>query len=75
MQDIDEMFVVLIVGRGSGKKWTLNTCQDMGNASIRDGLVYNGTVLPKAPPEKGHFVALLIWPETNFHWIRMVRDR
>jgi len=58
-------------GRGSGKKWTLNTCQDMGNASVRDGLVYNGTVLPKAPPEKGHFAALLIWPETNFHWIRM----
>lgn len=58
-------------GRGSGKKWTMNTCADMGNASVRDGLVYNGTVLPKAPPEKGHFVALLIWPDTNFHWIRM----
>ncbi|CAF1285823.1 unnamed protein product [Adineta steineri] len=58
-------------GRGSGKKWSLNTCEDMGNASIRDGLVYNGTTLPTGKPEKGHFVALLIWPETNFHWIRM----
>jgi hypothetical protein len=45
----------------------------MGNASVRDGLVYNGTVLPTTAPESGHFAALLIWPETNFHWIRMVR--
>ncbi len=60
-------------GRGSGKKWSLNTCLDMGNASVRDGLVYNGTVLPTTAPESGHFAALLIWPETNFHWIRMVR--
>jgi hypothetical protein len=58
-------------GRGSGKKWTLNTCIDMGNASVRDGLIYNGTKLPKNPPEQGHFAALLIWPDTNFHWIRM----
>ncbi|CAF0990440.1 unnamed protein product [Rotaria sp. Silwood1] len=58
-------------GRGSGKKWSFNTCVDMGNASVRDGLVYNGTKLPKIPPENGHFVAMLIWPDTNFHWIRM----
>ncbi|CAF2983555.1 unnamed protein product [Rotaria sp. Silwood2] len=58
-------------GRGSGKKWSFNTCVDMGNASVRDGLIYNGTKLPKTPPEKGHFAALLIWPDTNFHWIRM----
>lgn len=50
----------------------MNTCADMGNASIRDGLVYNGTKLPTTPPEYGHFAALLIWPDTNFHWIRMV---
>ncbi|CAF3631497.1 unnamed protein product [Rotaria sordida] len=58
-------------GRGSGKIWSSNTCVDMGNASVRDGLVYNGTKLPKTPPENGHFAALLIWPDTNFHWIRM----
>ncbi|CAF0772597.1 unnamed protein product [Rotaria sordida] len=58
-------------GRGSGKIWSFNTCVDMGNASVRDGLVYNGTKLPKKPPENGHFAALLIWPDTNFHWIRM----
>jgi len=58
-------------GRGSGKKWVLNTCIDMGNSSVRDGLVYNGTKVPTTAPQKGHFAALLIWPETNFHWIRM----
>lgn len=50
----------------------MNTCLDMGNASVRDGLIYNGTALPKVAPEQGHFAALLIWPDTNFHWIRMV---
>jgi len=57
-------------GRGSGKKWSLNTCTDMGNASVRDGLVYNGTVLPIGQPAEGHYATLLIWPDTNFHWIR-----
>jgi hypothetical protein len=58
-------------GRGSGQKWSFNTCDDMGKSSVRDGLIYNGTVLPIAPPTTGHFAALLIWPQTNFHWIRM----
>lgn len=60
-------------GRGSGKIWSENTCEDMGAASVRDGLEYYGTALPAAPPKNGtgHYVALLIWPDTNFHWIRM----
>jgi hypothetical protein len=61
-------------GRGSGQKWTQNTCEDMGAAAQRDGLVYYGTTLPAAgaegQPTDGHYVALLIWPDTNFHWIR-----
>lgn len=57
-------------GRGSGQKWTLNTCDNMRAASARDGLVWNGTTLPSEQPPVGHFVALLIWPDTNFHWIR-----
>ena len=35
------------------------------------GLVWAGTTLPKEQPSKGHYVAMLIWPQTNFHWIRM----
>jgi hypothetical protein len=61
-------------GRGSGQKWTSNTCDDMRESATRDGLVWNGTVLPKQQPEVGHYAALLIWPGTNFHWIRFDSD-
>jgi len=57
-------------GRGSGQKWSQNTCTDMRAAATRDGLVWNGTALPPKQPPVGHIAALLIWPGTNFHWIR-----
>jgi hypothetical protein len=58
-------------GRGSGQKWTSNTCEDIKASAIRDGLVWVGTQLPTVNPPKGHYLALLIWPQTNFHWIRL----
>jgi hypothetical protein len=58
-------------GRGSGHKWDEDTCDSVRAAAERDGLIWNGTVLPNGNPSKGHFVALLIWPETNFHWVRL----
>lgn len=61
-------------GRGSGQKWTENTCKDMQASATRDGLVWNGTVLPTSQPPIGHYAALLIWPGTNFHWIRFDSD-
>jgi len=57
-------------GRGSGQKWSSNTCADIRASAERDGLIWAGTDLPKANPDKGHYVALFIWPNTNFHWIR-----
>jgi len=57
-------------GRGSGKKWSSNTCDDIRASATRDGLVWAGTTLPTENPERGHYVALFIWPGTNFHWIR-----
>jgi hypothetical protein len=57
-------------GRGTGQKWKTNTCADMRDAAIRDGLSWQGTTLPTANPKVGHYLALLIWPNTNFHWIR-----
>jgi len=42
----------------------------MNASAIRDGLTWVGTDLPEEP-KKGHYVALFIWPNTNFHWIRM----
>lgn len=61
-------------GRGSGQKWSKNTCEDMKAAATRDGLVWAGTTLPTQEPDTGHFMALLIWPNTNFHWIRFDSD-
>jgi len=58
-------------GRGTGHKWEANTCDAMREAATRDGLVWTGTTLPTHQPAVGHNVALLIWPDTNFHWIRM----
>jgi len=57
-------------GRGSGQKWKTNTCQDMREGAQRDGLQWAGTALPTQNPKVGHYLALLIWPNTNFHWIR-----
>jgi len=57
-------------GRGTGQKWRVNTCDEMRASAIRDGLEWTGTTLPTANPKSGHFLALLIWPNTNFHWIR-----
>jgi hypothetical protein len=58
-------------GRGTGQKWSDNTCENMKAAAIRDGLTWAGTELPSGNPDVGHYIALLIWPQTNFHWVRL----
>jgi len=58
-------------GRGTGHKWKANTCAAVRVAAESDGLEWKGTSLPTAAPRTGHYVALFIWPDTNFHWIRM----
>ena len=58
-------------GRGSGHKWDADNCSSVAAAAKRDGLIPAGTVLPTKGPATGHYIALLIWPETYFHWIRM----
>ena len=64
-------------GRGTGvcshhdRPCVNNTCADVRRAAESDGLTWAGTDLPTALPSIGHYVSLHIWPETNFHWIRM----
>lgn len=58
-------------GRGSGHKWVSDNCSSVTAAAKSDGLVWAGTTLPTQQPSSGHYVAMLIWPQTNFHWIRM----
>lgn len=46
----------------------LNDYNSMKASAIRDGLQWVGTTLPTSNPAVGHYVTLLIWPQTNFHW-------
>eukprot|EP00743_Colponemidia_sp_Colp-15_P004126 GILK01004454.1.p1 GENE.GILK01004454.1~~GILK01004454.1.p1 ORF type:complete len:354 (+),score=41.66 GILK01004454.1:39-1064(+) len=57
-------------GRGTSAKWQVNTCEDVKRAAVSDGLTWVGTSLPQEHPDHGHYIALLIWPDTNFHWAR-----
>jgi len=58
-------------GRGTGKKWSHDTCADIRASAERDGLVWAGTTLPTEEPPIGHYVSLHIWnPDVNFHWVR-----
>ncbi|KAK3254936.1 hypothetical protein CYMTET_35867 [Cymbomonas tetramitiformis] len=63
-------------GRGTGHKWEENTCESVKDAAARDGLKWMGSDLPSLSegPADGHYVALYIWPNTNFHWARMDYD-
>jgi len=58
-------------GRGTGHKWVSDNCSSVTAGAKSDGLLWAGTTLPKSAPAHGHYVAMLIWPQTNFHWIRM----
>lgn len=58
-------------GKGTEQKWKENTCEDVKRAAISDGLQWIGTEYPSEAPASGHYIALLIWPDTNFHWIRL----
>merc|ERR1712232_710997 len=48
-----------------------NTCEDVKKGALADGLTWVGTELPTQLPEEGHYVSLHIWPNSNFHWLRM----
>jgi len=67
-------------GRGSGvcppksRPCVKNSCEAVKNAAISDGLTWIGTELPASLPTVGHYVSLHIWPNSNFHWIRMDAD-
>lgn len=64
-------------GRGSGvcshhtRPCIPNNCADVARAAVNDSLVWVGTELPTTLPKRGHYVSLHIWPDSNFHWLRM----
>jgi hypothetical protein len=68
-------------GRGSGvcsktsRPCVPNTCEDVRKGAESDNLVWMGTDLPTELPNAGHYVSLHIWPDSNFHWLRMDADK
>jgi hypothetical protein len=63
-------------GRGSGKKWEVNSCDNVWAAAVRDGVIpLNTTAQPaEGAPAKGHYVALVMAPGFNFHWYKRDLD-
>jgi len=77
-------------GRASGRQWKVNAPSDVANAAIADGLepihyIWDlqrndkkelEVMMPEPRDETlgRHYVALLIWPGMNFHWIRQNSD-
>lgn len=58
-------------GRGTGKKYSRITGEEVTDAAVRDGL----TKLEKKPiimrDSEGHYIALCIWPRRDYHWYRL----
>ncbi|AUT64950.1 hypothetical protein [Paraburkholderia terrae] len=60
-------------GRAAGAMYTALTCPSVRPAAIADALIDNSGADNRCPPE-GHLVALVIWPNGDFHWYRKGRD-
>jgi hypothetical protein len=56
-------------GRGSGQVLSALTCSDVGAAAQRDGQVPVASA--SSTPAQGHFIALVIWPGSDYHWYRL----
>lgn len=59
-------------GRGSGTTLGAITVAAVAEAAVRDGLERLAQRdAPQETPIDGHFVALVIWPDRDFHWYRL----
>lgn len=56
-------------GRGAGQMFSSLTCSDVGAAAQRDGQVPAPSA--SSTPDEGHFIALVIWPGSDYHWYRL----
>ncbi|KAB2955363.1 MAG: hypothetical protein F9K18_13665 [Thermoanaerobaculia bacterium] len=60
-------------GRAAGAMYAALTCASVKPAAVADELVDSPGADNKCPAE-GHLVALVIWPNGDFHWYRKGRD-
>jgi hypothetical protein len=56
-------------GRGSGSMYTSIDCGAVGAAAQRDGQIPVASA--SSTPAQGHFIALVIWPGSDYHWYRL----
>ncbi|RWU07415.1 hypothetical protein [Pedobacter chitinilyticus] len=55
-------------GRGSGRMYAAISCAEVSAAAARDGLISIPNV--DSTPADGHYVALVVGPNWDFHWYR-----
>ena len=59
-------------GLGSGVRWSALVCNNVGSAAQRDGQRPSGR--PTSTPTRGHYIALVIAPNYDYHWYRLDRN-
>ena len=60
-------------GQAAGAMYTALTCASVRPAAVADELISSPRANNKCPKE-GHLVALVIWPDVDFHWYRKGRN-
>jgi hypothetical protein len=60
-------------GLAAGSMYTALNCPSVGQAAVKDDLINAAKANNKCPKE-GHLVALVIWPNVDFHWFRKDRN-
>lgn len=60
-------------GRAAGAQYTDLTCASVRPAAIADALIDAPDADNKCPDE-GHLVALVVWPDEDYHWYRKGRN-
>lgn len=61
-------------GRAAGQMYSGISCAAMTPAAARDDLILLPASKAIRCPKEGALVALVIWPNADFHWYRMGRD-
>lgn len=56
-------------GKGGGQMYSFVQCGEVSLAAQRDGQMVVSS--PSGSPGNGHFIALVIWPEEDYHWYRL----
>ncbi len=61
-------------GRAAGAMYTALSCPAVKAAAIKDDLI-DSPASQNACPAKGHLVALVVWPDGDYHWYRKGQNK